>query len=224
MSKSVVSQVRSMAKEMVNVRVHKCSNQILTEMCANFKIYMLKNNFPTVYRAEVLLVLDRNWNNYTSAEIKLACEILGLHHKTGANKSHIIKMLPFVKGSSMNTAQTFYKVLRPSVIEETNWIKSVITDKYKSFNETQKAQIKAKAYLTQTLTQIRLGNFSAELIGQDEYRSQDEYRITVSISFPGRFIPRTIVQEEELCKSFDKHRFRFFDFNNCQCVFYTSTH
>ena len=47
MSKSIVSQVRSMAKEMVNVRVHKCSNQILTEMCANFKIYMLKNNFPT---------------------------------------------------------------------------------------------------------------------------------------------------------------------------------
>lgn len=224
MSKSIVSRVRSMAKKVVDVRVYKCANQILTEMSSNFKRYLLKNNFPTVYNAKVLLVLDRNWNNYTFTEIQLACEFLGLHHEIGANKSHIIKMLPFEKGSTMSEAQKFYKILRPSVIEETKWIKSATADSYKSLDETQKARIKAKAYLNQILMQINLGNFSAELIGQDEYRSQVEYRITVSVSFPGKFIPHTIVQIEELCKSFDKHRFRFFDFDNCQCVFYTSTH
>ena len=223
MSKSIVSRVRSMAKKVVDVRVYKCANQILTEMSSNFKRYLLKNNFPTVYNAKVLLVLDRNWNNYTFTEIQLACEFLGLHHEIGANKSHIIKMLPFEKGSTMSEAHKFYKVLRPSVIEETKWIKSATADSYKSLDETQKARIKAKAYLNQILMQINLGSFSAELIGQDEYR-QDEYRITVSVSFPGKFIPRTIVQMEELYKSFDKHRFRFFDFDNCQCVFYTSTH
>ena len=224
MSKSIVSRVRSMAKKVVDVRVYKCANQILTEMSSNFKRYLLKNNFPTVYNAKVLLVLDRNWNNYTFTEIQLACEFLGLHHEIGANKSHIIKMLPFEKGSTMSKAQKFYKVLRPSVIEETKWIKSATADSYKSLDETQKARIKAKAYLNQILMQINLGSFSAELIGQDEYRSQDEYRITVSVSFPGKFIPRTIVQMEELYKAFKKHRFNFFDFDNCQCIFYISTH
>lgn len=218
MSKSIVSRVRSMAKKVVDVRVYKCANQILTEMSSNFKRYLLKNNFPTVYNAKVLLVLDRNWNNYTFTEIQLACEFLGLHHEFGANKSHIIKMLPFEKGSTMSKAQKFYKVLRPSVIEETKWIKSATADSYKSLDETQKARIKAKAYLNQILMQINLGSFSAE------QTDQNEYRITVSVSFPGKFIPRTIVQMEELYKAFKKHRFNFFDFDNCQCIFYISTH
>ena len=218
MSKSIVSRVRSMAKKVVDVRVYKCANQILTEMSSNFKRYLLKNNFPTVYNAKVLLVLDRNWNNYTFTEIQLACEFLGLHHEIGANKSHIIKMLPFEKGSTMSEAQKFYKVLRPSVIEETKWIKSTTADSYKSLDETQKARIKAKAYLNQILMQINLGNFSAE------QTDQNEYRIEVPVSFPGKFIPHSIVQAEELYKAFKKHRFNFFDFDNCQCVFYTSTH
>lgn len=218
MSKSIVSRVRSMAKKVVDVRVYKCANQILTEMSSNFKRYLLKNNFPTVYNAKVLLVLDRNWNNYTFTEIQLACEFLGLHHEIGANKSHIIKMLPFEKGSTMSKAQKFYKVLRPSVIEETKWIKSATADSYKSLDETQKARIKAKAYLNQILMQINLGSFSAE------QTDQNEYRIEVPVSFPGKFIPHTIVQAEELYKAFKKHRFNFFDFDNCQCIFYISTH
>ena len=41
MSKSIASQVRSMAKQMVDVQIYKCANQILVEMCNVFRDYML---------------------------------------------------------------------------------------------------------------------------------------------------------------------------------------
>ena len=218
MSKSIASQVRSMAKQMVDVQICKCANQILIEMSNDFRSYMLNNNFPTVYNAEVLLILDRNWHNYTFTEIELACRSLGLHHETGANKCHRIKMLPFVKGGKMNKAQEFYKVLRPSVIEETKWTKTIMSNTCKKLDETQQARIKAKAYLAQILNQIKLGSFSAEQI------SPDKYQIKVPVSFPGKLIPYSTVQVEEIQKAFEKHRFYLSDFCNYQCIFTISTH
>ena len=218
MSKSIASQVRSMAKQMVDVQIYKCADQILVEMCNVFRDYMLNNNFPTIYNAEVLLILDRNWHNYTFTEIELACRSLGLHHETGANKCHRIKMLPFVKGGKMNKAQEFYKVLRPSVIEETKWTKAIMSNKCKNLDVTQRARIKAKAYLAQILNQLKLGNFSAEQI------SPDKYQIKVPVYFPGKLIPYSMVQVEEISKAFKKHHFYLRDFCNSQCIFTISTH
>ena len=218
MSKSIASQVRSMAKQMVDVQICKCANQILIEMSNDFRSYMLNNNFPTVYNAEVLLILDRNWHNYTFTEIELACRSLGLHHETGANKCHRIKMLPFVKGGKMNKAQEFYKVLRPSVIEETKWLKQIMTDEYKSFDKIKQTRIKAKAYLEQVLIQINLGSFSATQI------NQDKYHLKVQISFPVEAMPDSRIQVEEFEKAFKKHRFLLSNIDNCYYEFDISTH
>ena len=208
MSKSIVSQVRSVAKKKVYKRIAECANEIFEEMSNLFREYMVKHNFPTVYNAEVLLILDRNWHNYTFTEIVLACGTLGLHHETGTTKRHIIKMLPFVKGGKMNKVQEFYKVLRPSVIEETKWTKAIMSNKCKNLDVTQRARIKAKAYLAQILNQLKLGNFSTEQI------SPDKYQIKVPVSFPGKLIPYSIVQLEEIQKAFKKHRFYLRDFCN----------
>lgn len=220
MSKSIANQVRSMAKEKVDKRIAECADEILTSMKWKFKSYMVENDFPTVYNAEILIVLDKNWHDFTFTEIQMAVMSLDLDYKTNLGK-HFIKMSHFVKGGKMNRAQKLYKKMRPIVMEEIKEQRKKERAERRSAriqyaNETQKARTQANAYLAEVFNELKAGHFSA--IQSDYFK----YLIRVEIPFQeSKYI--STIQEEQVKKTFKKHHFYLVSLKKTYCEFVIDT-
>ena len=228
MSKSIVSQVRSMAQEKMNKRIDSCADRILAEMSKKFKSYMVVNDFPTVYKAEVTLVLESRETDFTPLEIQTACNNLGLLYKTDLDR-HFITMTRFISGVGlkMTEPQKLYKKMRTKirkkVIEEEKKTRIELkaareSIKIQTAQNIQQAKIQADEYLAQVLNQLKAGNFSTMQI------LLDKYRINVPVRFPGELDFITTIQEKEVYKAFKKHRFVLVSLDKSHCECDISTH
>ena len=217
-----------MAKEKMNKRIDSCADQILDEMSKKFKSYMLVNDFPSVYKAEVTLVLESSKTHFTSTEIQTACNKLGLLYKTDLDR-HFIHMTRFIAGAGlkMTEPQKLYKKMCTEIRKKAIAEKKESYNKLKAAQESikiqtamaiQQAKIQADEYLAQVLNQLKAGNFSTMQI------HLDKYRINVSVRFPEESNSISTIQEKEVYKSFKKHRFVLVSLDKSHCEFDISTH
>lgn len=203
MSKSIASQVRSMAKKKMDKRISECANQIISEMSNDSLNYIIEHDFPTEYNRKVLIVLDGNWHYYTDTEIQMATESLGLCYQFRGGKNIII-VPSFLTRKRLTKAQKLYKNMRSAIIEKI---------KMQSDGECseQQACTQANPYFKKVLNELKAGNFSVQ-----QYFS--EYHIFVRIPFQeSEYI--SAIQKMQVEKVFEKHHFYQVFLTNSYCEF-----
>ncbi len=215
MSKSIASQVRSMAKKKMDKRISECANQIISEMSNDSLNYIIEHDFPTEYNRKVLIVLDDGWHSYTFTEIRMASETLGLYYDFRSGKNLII-MPVFSKGKKATKAQELYKKMRSAIIGEIK----VQSDeecaeqhfiRNQNAYEIQQACTQANAYFEKVLNELKAGNFYVS-----QYYSQ--YHIFVRIPFQeSKYI--SAIQKKQVEKVFEEHHFYHFSLTNSYCEF-----
>ena len=228
MSKSIASQVRSMAKKKVNERIDECADLIIDKMSKQFGFYILTHGFPSVYKAEVTIVLlEWEWYNFTYNEIQSACASLNLLHNTSGYQ-HFIKMRPFDPslGLKISTPQMLYKKIRSQMVKERKErerkSKSELSAELESRKtrrdmELLQAQVQAENYLAEVLNQLKSDNFSAKQV------STFTYHINVPLLQFKEWKFNSILERSQLLKTFKKHRFALIDYDNSHCEFEVST-
>ncbi len=228
MSKSIASQVRSMAKKKEEERIAECADLILDKMSKEFGFYILTHDFPSIYRAEVTIVLlEQEWYNFTYNEIQSACASLNLLHKTSGYR-HFIKMIPFDPslGLEISTPQMLYKKIRSQMLNERKERKGKSQSELSAEIESRKtrrdmkllqAQVQAENYLAEVLNQLKSNNFSVKQV------SAFTYHINVPLLHFKEWKFNSILERSQLLKTFTKHRFTLIDYDNSHCEFEVST-